>query len=91
MIVLKHVEYEIRDADELENLLNHVNQTISRVDGVEFKEINFPRDKKEFVLALDCTDENRYLAWRSICPPPNGAKDWYEILLSSEEFLKRQV
>ena len=33
--------------------------------------------------------EEKYLEWREICPPPPGAKDWYEILLTKEEHLSK--
>lgn len=86
MIILKHVEYKIKDSEELENLLSHLRETTSRVDGVEFKDIYFPKGKGEFILAMDCINEDKYLEWRDICPPPPGAKDWYEVLLSNDEY-----
>lgn len=85
MIILKHVEYKIKDLEELDKLLNHLKETTSRVDGVKLKDIYFPKGKDEFVLALDCINEESYLEWREICPPPHGAKDWYEILLTKDE------
>ena len=30
-------------------------------------------------------NEEKYLEWREICPPPPGANDWYEILLTRDE------
>jgi hypothetical protein len=89
MIILKHVEYKIKDSSELEGLLNHLKETTSKVDGVEFEDIYFPKDKDEFVLIMECTTEDKYLEWRDICPPPPGAKDWYEILLSKDEYFSR--
>ena len=89
MIILKHVEHKIKDPDELENLLSHVRETTSKVDGVEFKDIYFPKGKDEFILAMDCTNEDKYLEWRDICPPPLGAKDWYEVLLSKDEYFSK--
>lgn len=89
MIILKHVEHKIRDRDEFENLLSHLRETTSEVDGVELKGIYFPRGKDEFVLALGCAGEDRYLVWREICPPPPGASDWYEVLLSRDEYFSR--
>ncbi|UCF08200.1 MAG: hypothetical protein JSW28_00465 [Thermoplasmata archaeon] len=85
MIILKHVEHEIKDLDELERLLSHLGDTISRVDGVELVDIYFPKGKDEFILELDCTNEDKYLEWREICPPPPGARDWYEVLLKRDE------
>lgn len=85
MIILKHVEHKIKDLEELEKLLTHLKDTTSRIDGVELKDIYFPKDKNEFVLMLDCTNEDKYLEWREICPPPPGANDWYEILLTRDE------
>ena len=45
MIILKHVEYKIKDSSELESLLNHLRETTSKVDGVEFKDIYFQKSK----------------------------------------------
>jgi hypothetical protein len=84
-IILKHVTYKIKDSGELESLLSHLQETTSKVDGVEFKDIYFLKNKDEFVLVMDCINEGKYLEWRDICPPPSGAKDWYEILLSKDE------
>ena len=86
MLVLKHVEYEIPDKVQLEQLLDHINKTTSEVDGISFNNIYFTTNKKEFILFLDCVSENTYHQWRDICPPPPGAKDWYELLLTKEEF-----
>jgi len=86
MVVLKHVNYEITDTAELENLVAHLRQTTAQVEGVSYKEIFFVKRKKEFVLYLECKSEEKYLEWREICPPPPGAKDWYEVLLSREEY-----
>ncbi len=79
MLILKHVGHKIGDPGELQSLLSHLGETTSRVDGVELKEIYFPKGKAEFVLALDCLSEEQYLEWRRICPPPPGAEDWYEV------------
>jgi len=46
MIILKHVEHQIEDFDEFENLLSHVRKTTSKVDGVEFKDIYFPKGQR---------------------------------------------
>ena len=89
MIILKHVEYRIKESEELGNLLSHLRETTSRVDGVEFKDIYFPIGKDEFILAIDCISEDQYLEWRDICPPPPGAKDWYEVLLSKDEYFSK--
>lgn len=85
MIIFKHVEYIIQDLRELERLLNHLRETASKVDGVEFKDIYFPKGKGEFTLMMMCASEDKYLEWRDICPPPIGAKDWYEVLLTKDE------
>jgi hypothetical protein len=87
MLILKHVEHEIKDADEMESLLAHLMETTSQVEGVVLKDIYFPKGKKEFVLFLECGNEEKYLKWREICPPPPGAKDWYEILFSKDAYL----
>lgn len=89
MIVLKHVEYKIKDSDELEGLLGHLRETTSQVDGVGLEDILFPRGKVGFVLVMDCASEDKYLEWRDICPPPPGAKDWYEVWLTKDEHFLR--
>lgn len=89
MLFLKHVEYEIKDTAELGGLLAHLRETTSKVDGIAFKDIFFMKGKKEFVLFLECDSEKNYHEWREICPPPLGAKDWHEILLSKEEHLSK--
>jgi hypothetical protein len=89
MLFLKHVEYDITDASQLEGLLAHLRETTSQIEGITFKDIYFMRGKKEFVLFLDCDSEEKYHEWREICPPPSGAKDWYEILLNKEEHLSK--
>ncbi len=85
MIVLKHVEYKLKDLSELESLLNHLDETTSKVPGITLKDIYFPKGKDEFVLVMDCTTEDRYLEWREICPPPPGAKDWHEVFFTKDE------
>ncbi len=86
MLILKHVEYEIKDRAQLENLLVHIRKTTLQVEGVTYKDIYFVKGKKEFVLFLECESEEKYLEWREICPPPPGAKDWYEILMTKGEY-----
>jgi hypothetical protein len=85
MMILKHVEYKIKDTSELENLLNHLKETTSKINGVKLKDVYFPKGKDEFVLVMECISEDKYLEWRKICPPPSGAHDWYEVLLSKDE------
>lgn len=85
MIIMKHIEYEIADFSELRSLLDDLQETTSRVPGVTLREMYFPRGREEFVLALECTSEDNYLKWRKICPPPPGAKDWCEVLLTKDE------
>ncbi|MHA2394379.1 MAG: hypothetical protein ACXAEX_20770 [Promethearchaeota archaeon] len=88
MLVLKHVEHEIHDNTQLKKLINHLNNTTTQIDGIEFIDIYFPKSKKEFVLLLKCDNENAYQAWRKICPPPAGANDWFEVFLTkTEKFL----
>jgi hypothetical protein len=82
---LKHVEYEIPDNNQLKMLIDHLNETTTEIAGIEFRNIFFPRNKKEFVLFLECEEEKAYLEWRKICPPPDGANDWFEIFLTKEE------
>jgi hypothetical protein len=88
MLILKHVEYEITSRDRLDGLLSHVSETTSKIDGVIFNDIYFNKGKKEFILFLECENEEKYLKWREICPPPAGAKDCYEVFLTREEHLR---
>ncbi len=85
MIVFKHVEYEFKDTNQLKKLLGHVKETLSHIEGVELNGIYFPKGKREFVLAIECTSEDKYLEWRETCPPPPRAKDWYEVYLTKKE------
>lgn len=85
MIFLKHVEYEIKDDARLKNLLAHLAGTTSQVSGVTFRDIWFSRDGKEFVLLLECEGEEKYHAWREICPPPPGARDRHEVFMTRQE------
>ncbi|MGO8945704.1 MAG: hypothetical protein ACLQJ7_18775 [Syntrophobacteraceae bacterium] len=85
MIILKHVEHRIKDEAQLEWLLKHLDETTSKVEGITLQDIFFPKAKEEFVLILECNTEDSYLEWREICPPPPGAKDWYEVLLTKDE------
>lgn len=85
MLILKHVEYEITGLGQLESLILHLKATTLKVEGVTFSDIYFKKDKKEFILFLECESEEKYLEWREICPPPYGAKDWYEVLMSKDE------
>jgi hypothetical protein len=85
MIILKHVEYIIKDTNELNGLLDHLKETTSRIEGVELMDIYFPKGKDEFILMMNCVNEYQYLKWREICPPPPGAKDWYEVLLDNKD------
>jgi hypothetical protein len=89
MIILKYVGYKIKNRSELEGLLRHLDETTSKVQGITLQNIYFPRGKEEFILFLDCKTEDIYLEWREICPPPPGAKDWYEVLLTKDEFLTK--
>lgn len=85
MLILKHVEYEISDIDQLEALVDHLDETTSKVDDISLKDIYFVKGKKEFVLFLECENEEAYHKWREICPPPPGTKDWYEVCLNRNE------
>lgn len=85
MIIMKHVEYKIKDVDELVGLLSHLDETTSKVEGISLQEILFAKDKEEFVLILDCETEEIYHEWREICPPPPGANDWFEVFLTKNE------
>lgn len=91
MLILKHVEYEVKDNAQLKNLLAHIRQTTSQVEGIIFKDMYFVKGKKEFVLLLECESEDKYLEWREICPPPPGAKDWYEILFTKDEYFSKDA
>ncbi|MFQ6088164.1 MAG: hypothetical protein ACE5K0_04605 [Candidatus Methanofastidiosia archaeon] len=55
----------VQDSSELVSLLSHVRETASKVDGVEFKDIHFSKGKDEFILVMDCADEDKYLEWRT--------------------------
>jgi len=90
VVILKHVEYEITDATQLENLEAHLKETTAEVEGVSYKDIYFVKGAREFVLYLQCESEEKYLQWREICPPPPGAKDWYEVLLDKKEYFSKQ-
>jgi hypothetical protein len=85
MMVLKHVEHRIKSRDELEGLLAHLRETTSRIDGVALQDLYFVKGKEEFVLVMACDGEGPYLRWREICPPPPGAADWHEVLLTADE------
>jgi hypothetical protein len=90
MLILKHVEFAITDISQLENLWEHLKETTSQIEGVKLKNIYFVKDKKEFVLILDCDSEKKYLEWRNICPPPPGAKDWYQVLFTKDEHFSQR-
>jgi hypothetical protein len=90
MVILKHVEYEITDATQLEKLEAHLKETTAEVQGVSYEDIYFVKGAREFVLYLQCESEEKYLLWREICPPPPGAKDWYEVLLDKKEYFSKQ-
>ena len=85
MIILKHVEYGFEDMNQVDRLVEHLRETTSQVEGLKFRDIWFPKGKKEFALVIECDSEDRYNEWRNICPPPQGAKDWYEVFLTKFE------
>jgi hypothetical protein len=89
MLVLKHVEYEIADIVQLKSLLAHLRDTTSQIEGITYKDIYFVKGKKEFVLNLECDSEEKYLEWREMCPPPPGAKDWHQVLLTKDEYFSK--
>jgi len=86
MLILKHVEWQIKDVEQLEGLMAHLKHTTAQVESVVLKDICFVKGKNEFVLFLECENEARYQQWREICPPPPGATDWHEVLLSRDEY-----
>jgi hypothetical protein len=88
MIIIKHVEYKIQDLNELENLVDHLKETTSRIEGITLKDIYFRKEKSEFILLLECLNENIYLKWRKICPPPKGGRDYYEVFMSKKEYVQ---
>jgi hypothetical protein len=49
------------------------------------------KGKTEFIIILDCSNEEKYLEWRDICPPPPGANDWYDVLMNKEEYLLEKI
>jgi len=67
--MLKHVEYEIPDLNQLNMLLEHLDQIASKIKGISFNDIFFAKNRKKFVLLLGCESEEIYLKWRRICPP----------------------
>jgi hypothetical protein len=83
--ILKHVEYKIGSREEWDRLHEHLLMTTSKVPGVELRDVLFPRERDEFILVMECSSEGSYLEWREICPPPPGARDWYEVVLSADE------
>jgi hypothetical protein len=85
LLILKHVEYELHDKDQLNMLIDHLNTTTTQIEGIKFIDIYFPSNKREFVLFLECKAEKAYQEWRKICPPPDGADDWFEMFLTKEE------
>ncbi len=85
MIIFKHVEYQIKDREELDDLRSHLIKTTSLVDGVALDRILISSGRDKFVLVLDCESEATYQEWREICPPPAGARDWYEVFLTDHE------
>lgn len=87
MIILNHVEHEIKSTDELVKLQIHLMETTSRVDGVILIDIYFPAETNEFIIALDCESEEKYLEWCRISPSPDGAKNWHEIWMTKAEKL----
>ncbi len=52
MIVLKHVGYKLKDSDELRNLLEHLKQTTSQIDGVVLKISIFTKIKMNLFYFL---------------------------------------
>lgn len=91
MIILKRVEYIIKDEAALEGLLSHIEETIAKVAGISLQDILFPKKKKGFVLVLDCETEKIFHEWRKVCPPPPpGAMDRFEVLLTRDEYFVRQ-
>ncbi len=70
MLFLKHIEYEITNAAQLESLLAHLRKTTSQVEGITFKLIYFMKDNNQFGLFLESNSEESYHEWREICPPP---------------------
>jgi hypothetical protein len=88
VLILKHVECEISNTAQLKALTDHLNKTTNQIDGIKLIDIFFPKNRKNFVLFLECEEETTYHNWRKICPPPNGATDWFEIFLTKEENFK---
>jgi hypothetical protein len=52
MLILKHLEYRIKDGEESDDLLSDLHETTSRVPGVTLRGICFPGGKKGFVVIL---------------------------------------
>ena len=88
MIILQHIEHRLANTDELIKLQIRLMEMTSKVRGVTLLDIYFPTEKDEVVIALDCESEEKYLEWRKICPPPDGAYNGYEVWMTkAEKFL----
>jgi hypothetical protein len=84
-MIIKHIKHKINDPQDLKDLRHHLDETTSRIEGVEVNDIYFSKNREEFILIMKCNSEESYLNWRKICPPPQGAKDWYEVFITKEE------
>ncbi len=87
MIFLKHVEHKLNHFDDLQSILSHVGETAAKVAGVRLRDMFILRERDEFILVMECPDEDSYKEWRELCPPPPGAKDWVEIAHLPEELI----
>jgi hypothetical protein len=88
MVFLKHIKHKLQSADEIRTILGHVRDTASEVAGVSLRDFFILQDREEFILVMDCPDEGTYHHWRSLCPPPPGARDWVEAAYLPETFGK---
>jgi hypothetical protein len=41
--------------------MTHIQEITSQIEGITYKDIYFVKDKKEFVLFLECEGEQTYL------------------------------
>jgi len=86
MIFLKHVQYELDSTDDLQSILAHIRETAAKVPGVRLRDMFILQERDEFILVMKCPNEAAYQEWRSLCPPPPGARDWVESAILPEEF-----
>jgi hypothetical protein len=86
MIFLKHVCYKVVSREELRSIVDHVQETASRVRGVRMRDLFILSDRDEFIVVMECSDQPAYQRWRDLCPPPPGSVDWVDSAIPAGEF-----